>query len=84
MQVAKKKETYVKNLFGSESKQQEGTVQLYKSILSQNIITKEGLCFICTCNIGMINLGVKCLTCMINYHYKCLMKHKIYHDNFCL
>lgn len=82
MKNSKNEENHVRKLFRTDGNDEEQIVKFDETILGLNTVVKNGLCFICTYNIGLINFGVKCSKCSRNYHYKCLVKHEIYNDTF--
>lgn len=53
-----------------------------KNNIKNNIIVHRGLCFICTNNMYLTNIGIKCQQCNRTYHYKCLKNKKLYKEKY--
>ena len=65
-----KTNTHVRNLFKSPAKLSFGS--------KTNITAEKHLCFICLYNLSQIRKGIRCQTCMRQYHILCLEEKRLY------
>lgn len=77
--AAADKGPHIRNLFLEKDL---GFEHLYSELPKNNKIINRGLCYICGNNFSVLNVGIKCGKCIRTFHFKCLKKHGLYHENF--
>lgn len=72
----KEKERHIRNLFEDSDSDEDSDIPLTSSVHysppKNNIVIRRGLCFICTQNIYLTNVGIGCQKCRRTYHVQCL------------
>lgn len=78
------KDAHVRNLFLEEGLCADvKTAETEKPILvKNNILVRRGLCFICTNNIYLTRVAIRCQKCNRTYHVDCLERKNMFKDFF--
>lgn len=73
----KKNESHVRRLFSNspENIKVSGNPR-------NNIVIRKGICYDCTFNIYLTNIGIQCQKCIRTFHVSCLEKCNIYKEKF--